>query len=63
MKYTIKVVTVDGSKLTWYADSEKLKDDMVKNIMLSDGYVENTNDYGVLYVNRKHIVAVEVHNN
>lgn len=63
MKYTIKVVTVDGSKLTWYADSEKSKNDMVNNIMLSDGYVENVNDYGVLYINRKHIVAVEVHNN
>ncbi|WP_239704964.1 hypothetical protein [Mammaliicoccus sp. E-M24] len=60
-KYIIKVVTTDGSKITWNADSEKEKCDMLENIMKSEGYIESSNDYGFLYINREHVVAIEVH--
>lgn len=61
-KYIIKIVTSDGSKLEWYADNEKFKNDMLDTIMSRKGYIETTNDYGMLYINREQIVAVEVHN-
>lgn len=60
-KYIINIVTSDGSKLEWSADNEKSKDDMLETIMSRKGYIEATNDYGVLYINREQIVAVEVH--
>lgn len=60
-KYIIKIITTDGSKLEWNADSEKHKNDMLEAIKREKGYIETTNDYGFLYINRAHIVAIEVH--
>ena len=61
-KYITKIITADGSKLEWNADSEESKNNMLETIMLEKGYIESTTDYGFLYVNREHIVAIEVHN-
>lgn len=60
-KYTINAITTDGSKLTWSVFFENQKDNIVKELMKPDGYFESTEDYGKLYVNRKNIVAIEVH--
>lgn len=61
LNYIIKVVTTDGSKLTWDAYFKNQKDNIVEDLMKPDGYFESTEDYGKLYVNRKNIVAIEVH--
>ncbi|MEB6232563.1 hypothetical protein [Mammaliicoccus sciuri] len=61
LKYIIKVVTTDGSKLTWNAYFENERDSIVKELMKPEGYYQSTEDYGKLLVNRKNIVAIEVH--
>ncbi|QYG30041.1 hypothetical protein K0O13_07995 [Mammaliicoccus sciuri] len=60
-KYIIKVVTADGSKLTWNVYLESQKDNIVEDLMKPDGYFKSTEHYGELLVNRRNIVAIEVH--
>lgn len=60
-KYVINVIMADGSRLSWSNEKEIDHIKTLNNIMQEDGYIESLEDYGTLFINRKNIVAIEVH--